>query len=119
MSLFDFLFPQQASASHLRGIRHQLDANAKADSIRRRKDAQRTSEEISAATDELSDEVGEVALLLVGAIRAMIRKGLVTRAEVFAEMFEADDTDGDRDAKLKPLVMNDALNVRPNESQDS
>ena len=92
MSLFDFFFPEQAQASHLRSL-------ANSQRYRRRKKAREQG-----ATDRrletLEGDVGYLALVLGALLQKADEKGVLERDEVRAAVMELDDIDGVKDGRL-------------------
>ncbi len=92
MSLYDFFFPEQAQATHMRTLASQ---SVSAD-IRRR-----TSERKSASRlDDLENDVGFVALLLAAMLDKLDEKGVVTRDDLRNAVAKLDEIDGVRDGRL-------------------
>lgn len=106
MSLFDFFFPEQAQASHLRRLAEQQDWSRRQ---ARRNDAraERESEardsrvtELEGRVQELERDLGFVALLLGSLLHTANKKGVVTRHEVASALESLDAGDGARDGML-------------------
>jgi len=92
MSLFDFFFPEQAQASHLRSM-----ADAQRSSARR---ATRKATENDARIADLEQDVGYLALVLGALVQKVDEKGVLTRDELRATLSELDGIDGVKDGKL-------------------
>jgi hypothetical protein len=100
MSLFDFFFPEQAQAMHLRDIAEQ---GAIHESRQRRPwldPAQRVVMEHTRRLEYAEEDIGTVALVCESLIRLGERKGLFTREELFAVMKEVDAEDGRKDGRM-------------------
>ena len=101
MKLFDFFFPQEAQAAHLRRMAdHQaMDLRRQAHDERARA---RRHAEIDARLESLEQEVGFLTLMLEAIIRKTDEKGLITRAELKALMERVDAEDGRVDGRIGP-----------------
>lgn len=97
MSLFDFFFPEQAQAAHLRQLASSQRTRARSESRRRTASDQRL--------ESLEDDVGYLALVLGALLRSVDEKGVVTREEVRETVLELDAIDGVRDGKLDVNVL--------------
>ncbi len=96
MSLYDFFFPEQAQATHLRRL---------ADSQGRRSRAQPKSSALGRRVDELEDDIGYLALVLGALLQQVDDKGVVTREDVRATLAELDELDGVKDGKLDVAIL--------------
>jgi hypothetical protein len=92
MSLYDFFFPEQAQATHLREIARS-QRTGKRDSRSRKRESKKR-------IDDLEDDLGYVALVLGSLLQKLDEKGHVTRDEARAVMSELDGLDGAQDGKL-------------------
>ena len=102
MSLFDFFFPEQAQASHLRRLAEQQHRSQRHDSRSGRRDQEQTLR-ISELEDRVLDlerDLGFVTLLLGSLLHAANNKGVVTRDEVCSVLEELDAHDGFEDGRL-------------------
>lgn len=105
MSLFDFIFPEQAQAIHLREIAEQGAFREQQNSRPWLDPAQRAIREQSTRLEYVEDDIGTVALVCESLIRLGERKGLFTRQELFDVMNEVDMEDGKKDGKFKARRM--------------
>ncbi len=92
MSLFDFFFPEQAQASHLRKLTEQNRAAART--------SRGASSETRSKIESLENDVGYLALILGSILETLDSKGVVTRADVQASFAALDEIDGVKDGKL-------------------
>lgn len=92
MSLFDFFFPQQAAAQHLRRLANEKSMDTVRDASRRRKSEVRI--------DSLEEDLGYVTLLLGAIVDRLDAKGAVTRNDLREVISTLDDVDGVRDGRL-------------------
>ncbi len=92
MSLYDFFFPEQAQASHLRSL-----ANSERQRSRR---GRSTSSALKKRVEELEGDLGYLALVLGSLMQKIDEKGLIKRDEMRAVMAELDQIDGTTDGKL-------------------
>lgn len=97
MSLFDFFFPEQAQASHLRKLTEQNRAS--------RTRSHRTSTELKSRVDALEDDLGYVTLILGSILDALDKNGVVTRADLKVTLDGLDAIDGVKDGKLDINVL--------------
>lgn len=101
MSLFDFFFPEQAQASHLRRLADQNSARFR--KLRRAtgQSASQTSlEQLQERVDGLRGDLGFVTLVLGSLVARLDRQGVVTRADLQAAMSEVDGLDELVDGQL-------------------
>ena len=106
MDLFDFFFPEQAEAAHLRQIssnlsRGQHSTRAAADTARR-------------AVDELADLRSDVAfltLVITAMLRRLAENETMSLADVADLLGEIDGLDGLPDGGLSPGVLRGMLGV--------
>ena len=121
MSLFDFFFPEQAQAMHLRSIRGSLGKSTapKASASRRSGPAPsspKMTEDVAALQERvaaLENDVGTLSLVAAALIRALGDKDIASRAELQEYMAELDLLDGARDgqvdiAALRALATSDS-----------
>ena len=102
MSLFDFFFPEQAQASHLRRLaeqQHRTTAHNARTAHRTREQEYRVSQ-LEDCVMNLERDLGFVALLLGSLLHAVDAKGSVTREDVCAVLEQLDAHDGLKDGKL-------------------
>ena len=108
MSLFDFFFPEQAQAAHLRAL---VDANRQ--QARRARSAaaaaNRNQSDVAKELETLRGDVGYLTLLLASLAHRLDQKGVVTRADLRAACEELDAFDSLKDGKLDVQVIKDAL----------
>ncbi|MDF1839720.1 MAG: hypothetical protein P1V35_17780 [Planctomycetota bacterium] len=97
MEFFDWFFPEQAQAAHLRSLARRTQRRERR-SIRNRSD-------INKRVDSLEDDVGYMALLLGTLIQKVDEKGLVTRAEVREAISELDAIDGVKNGRLDVNIL--------------
>lgn len=109
MSLVDFLFPQQAAASHLRSIR---DQNAESGELRQLKMLRQTAtvEALKVRIDSLEDDLGYLTLVLSGLLSTLDEKGVLKREDVKKELSELDVIDGVSDGKINIQVLKYLIN---------
>ncbi len=92
MSLYDFFFPEQAQATHLRNI-------ASSQRIRGASNRGRTHA-LKKRIDDLEDDMGYIALLLGSLLERLDDKGVVTRDDLKASIEKIDELDKVKDGKL-------------------
>lgn len=108
MSLFDFLFPEQAQASYLRQM-----ANSNAQQIAmlrsqeyteqlRRKQAVRLNTKAEDRVKELEVELAQSVLVIESLISLLEEKNLVSREELKQRTSQIDAADGVVDGRITP-----------------
>lgn len=102
MSLFDFFFPEQAQASHLRRLADQQQASGRNESP-----IDQTIEthsfrifELEKRVTELERDLGFVSLLLATILNTVEKKEVVSREEIHATMEQMDLLDMFKDGRL-------------------
>lgn len=110
MSLFDFLFPEQAQAVHLRELAansHQQAAALRAQQYAAEK-KQREVVRLNSKTDdrviELENELAQSALVIESLIHLLEEKKLISREELRQRASEIDAADGVIDGKITPAA---------------
>lgn len=108
MSLFDFLFPEQAQASYLRQL---ASNNAQQTALMRsqqyteqlrRKQAVRLNTKAEDRVKELEIELAQSALVIESLISLLEEKNLVTREELKQRTSQIDAADGVIDGRITP-----------------
>ena len=105
MSLFDFFFPEQAQAMHLRTLAEQSAYRPRHESRVRMDDSSIAIKGHAKRLDLAEDDLGTLALVCESLIRLGERKGLFTRDELLKVMAEVDVEDGRKDGKFKANSM--------------
>ena len=100
MSLFDFFFPEQAQASHLRSL-----ANSQANLDRREFRKSRSLERADKRLDTMEEDIGFVALVLGALLQKADEKGVLTRDEIRDAVSELDAIDGVKDGRLDVNIL--------------
>lgn len=108
MSLFDFFFPDQAQAVHLRTIAE----NTQREVFRRRaseiteqmrmKQATRLKTKLDDRLGELENQLAQSALVIEALITQLEDKKLISRDELKARVAEIDAADGVLDGRITP-----------------
>lgn len=99
MSLFDFLFPEQAQASHLRQLAESnslANTQARLNRVRQRQ-TQRSSE---ARIKELETEVSQLAITIEALLEKLSEDNSLTLSDVAKKIAEIDARDGVIDGKM-------------------
>ena len=107
MDLFDFFFPEQAQASHLRSI-------ARSSGLSTRTSA-RESGQLSDLTD-LRQDVRFLTLVLAAIIKRLSETETMNLADVQDLLDEIDTLDGVADGSLEPGVLRGILGVLKQDS---
>jgi hypothetical protein len=108
MSLFDFLFPEQAQASYLRQMASSnaqqvamLRSQQYAEELRK-KQAVRLNSKAEDRVKELELELAQSALVIESLISLLEEKNLVTRQELKQRTSQIDAADGVIDGRITP-----------------
>jgi hypothetical protein len=99
MSLFDFMFPEQAQAMHLRELCSQNKRSISSKIF----EGKRNNDDIKylkSENNQLRNDMGVMALTLASLMRAIEKKGLLTNDEIKAMITEVDLMDSIKDGKL-------------------
>ena len=105
MSLFDFFFPEQAQAIHLREIAEQGAFREQRAARPWLDPAQRVVREQSKRLEFAEEDIGTLALVCESLIRLGESKNLFTRQELLDVMNAVDMEDGKKDGKFKASRM--------------
>ena len=97
MSLYDFFFPEQASASHLRRMANQQDRQARMNRVQ-----EQSQSNIEERITELESDLGMVTLVLASLLEVANENGAVSRKDIKKIIDELDVLDGFRDGRLHP-----------------
>ena len=102
MSLFDFFFPEQAQASHLRRLADQQHRSQRFNDLsdRQNQEQQFRIAELEDRVLDLERDLGFVSLLLGSLLHTAHEKGVVTRADVCSALEKLDAHDGFKDGQL-------------------
>ena len=92
MSLYDFFFPEQARAQHLRTLTQQGDAS--------RWNLERRTGQLDDRIDSLESDLGYVTLVLGSLLESLDEKGVLTRDDVKSVVTKLDAIDGVSDGRL-------------------
>lgn len=99
MSLFDFLFPEQAQASHLRQLAESNKvANTQARLARSRQQKTHSSSEVR--IKDLEDEVAQLTITIEALLEKLSDDGSLTRSELAQKIAEIDARDGIIDGQI-------------------
>ena len=108
MDLFDFFFPEQAQASHLRKIARQR-------SLPRRPAVSDNSQEVEA----LRDDVKFLTLVVTALLRRLTETETASPADIQDLIDEIDGLDGVADGGLDPGVLRGLLGVLKGDAEDN
>lgn len=104
MSLFDLLFPQIATAFHLRALRNQSQQPSSLEHANALRDS-RTTEALKLRIDELENDLGLVVLVLSSLLSALDERGTISRADIEREIKELDGVDGKLDERVSTRIL--------------
>lgn len=97
MSLFDWFFPQQAQAAHLR--------NLSANSQRFERKQKQNLGSLRQRIQQLEENQGVIALVLGSLLEKLDDNGVLARGDIEAKMQEIDEYDGIKDGKLNVTAL--------------
>ena len=102
MSLYDFFFPEQAAASHLRRLANRQERRDKIQRIESER-----SEDSRDRIDELERDVGVLSLILASLLETANDNGAISRDAIKQKIEDLDIFDGIRDGKLDASFLRD------------
>lgn len=102
MSLFDFFFPEQAQASHLRRLaeQHYRAERYSEHAERRSQDYELRITDLERRVLDTERDLGFVSLLLGSLLNTLDKNGVVNHNDVRSALEELDTHDGFRDGQL-------------------
>ena len=109
MSFFDFFFPEQAQASHLRSLAEQGQSQSTSLHRQRLQLVQQQRQESSRTLGleqriaELERDLGQAGLAIEALLELLEQSGVVTRDALAIRTQEIDARDGVRDGSMTPL----------------
>ena len=101
MKLFDFIFPAEAQAAHLRRVADVQTFTVRHRDYEERARARRHAE-IDERFDSVEQQLGFLTLMLEAIIRKTEEKGVLTRDELKTLMKSIDLEDGHADGRYTP-----------------
>lgn len=105
MSFFDFFFPDQAQAAHMRRLADSTSlANTQARIARARINHNQSSSD--KRIDELESEVGQLTIIIEALLESISDKGILSREDIARKIGEIDSRDGVIDGRItkqKPI----------------
>lgn len=108
MSFFDFFFPEQAQASHLRSIAESQRLNSHRDGQRQFREERERRNEASHGqaterrVEELENDLGQAGLIIESLLQLLEESGTIKRDEVMKRAIAVDLADGIQDGRLTP-----------------
>ena len=100
MSLFDFFFPEQATASHLRRMANRQERQVRVDRIR-----DEGHSNIESRVGELERDLGIVSLVLASLLEAANDNGSISRDQIKQIIDELDVLDGFKNRQLSAAFL--------------
>lgn len=97
MSLFDFLFPQQAAVSHLKTMANQQRRAEKGGNAR--------LSSLESRVEELEHDTGVLALALAAILDSANENGSISRDEIKEKVLELDVLDGFHDGRINVAML--------------
>lgn len=126
MSFFDFLFPEQAQAMHLRRLADQQSRSHAHSSVN---DAEADEHsyriyELEERVLHLEKDLGFVALVLGGILTTIEQKGVATRSDIWDSIRQVDGLDDFQDGQLDIDVLrrwnrHSSQKTKPTENEDT
>ena len=107
MEFFDFFFPEQAQAQHLRTLTRKQKYREQAQKRRAAayKEAKADTQQLEDRVKELEGDLGFVSLVLASILQTADEKGVLSRDDVRATVLGLDEVDGVRDGKLDIQIL--------------
>ncbi len=106
MDLFDFFFPEQAEAAHLRRISHSL-SRGQASTQAATNTARKASDDVA----DLRSDVAFLTLVITAILRRLAENQTMTLADVSDLLQDIDGLDGLPDGGLNPGVLRGMLGM--------
>lgn len=106
MSFFDFFFPEQAQASHLRRLADQQQTHSHQDAMRRFSDERERrhetsrSEALEQRVERLERDLGQAGLVIEALLQLLQATGTVKREDVASLAVAIDAADGVTDGRM-------------------
>ena len=104
MGLFEFMFPEQAQAVHLRAMR-ELQVQKHYDSRWQDRAEMASVEALKIRIDELEDDLGFTVLVLASLLSTLDEKQILSRDDVERELRKLDLIDGRNDSKISTRIL--------------
>lgn len=101
MSFFDYLFPEQAQASHMRNIANSMSLSRTQGRITQAR-VERKAMTNEKRVSELEDEVARMTIIMEGLLELFDEKELVSRVDLARKIGEIDARDGTIDGRITP-----------------
>lgn len=108
MSFFDFFFPQEAQASHLRRIADQQERQSQQEGMQRFRDERERrwetsrSQALEQRVEELERDLGQAGLVIEALLQALEASGILKREDIAARAIAIDSVDGVTDGRVTP-----------------
>ncbi len=99
MSLFDFFFPEQAQATHLRKLSDTISLH----NVQSRINSSRSQEiqmSMKKRIDELESEVGQLTIVIEALLECIADRNILTREELARKIGEIDARDAVLDGRI-------------------
>jgi hypothetical protein len=108
MSFFDFFFPQEAQASHLRRIADQQELQSQQEGMQRFRDERdrrwetSRSQALEQRVEELERDLGQASLVIEALIQLLESSGTLKRDDIATRAIAIDSADGVTDGRVTP-----------------
>jgi hypothetical protein len=105
MSFFDFIFPQEAQAAHLRQIAQVQTLQfqrQRLQELQKHRAEMAQNGQLEARIEEIECDVGQIALAFEALLELLEESGALTREKLSSRVREIDARDGVADGKLSP-----------------
>ena len=108
MSFFDFFFPQEAQASHLRRIADQQERQSQQEGMQHFRDERERrwetsrSQALEQRVEELERDLGQAGLVIEALLQALESSGTLKREDIAARAIAIDSADGVTDGRVTP-----------------
>jgi hypothetical protein len=108
MSFFDFIFPEQAQASHLRRLANQgqeesaFQHRERLAAVQKHRLESSLTKSLEQRIERLERELGEAGLVVEALLELLEQGGVVSRSELAMRTAEIDSRDGIVDRRITP-----------------
>jgi hypothetical protein len=113
MDLFDFFFPDQSQAAHLRRLADSTSMSAMQERISRAR-AERSQASANKRIEELESEVGQLTIIVEALLESISDRGILSREDIAKKLCDIDERDGVIDGRItKPSPSPKAADPKP------
>jgi hypothetical protein len=104
MGLFEFMFPEQAQAEHLRAMR-EMQQDKQWQHKREQRSEMASTHTLKIRIDDLEKDLGFAVLVLASLLSTLDEKSVLKREDVEKELRKLDLIDGKEDCKISTAIL--------------